>query len=80
MYFAMFNLVNLLLANAQIVSFWDADLWYALPAIIAISLVYAATRHEPMGPILWHAGRVAVWIVGFMFLVFMVLQVFSWLA
>ena len=26
----------------------DMDLWYALPAIIAISLVYAATRHERM--------------------------------
>ena len=26
------------------------DLWYAVPAIIAISLVYAATRHEADAP------------------------------
>ena len=65
-----------LFAHAE--SIWNADLWYALPAIAAISLVYAATRHERMAPILAHAGRVAVWIVGFMFAVFAVLQVISW--
>ena len=41
----------------------------ALPAIVAISLVYAATRHERMKPICAHAARVGVWIVGFMFVV-----------
>ena len=54
------------------------NLWYALPAIIAVSLVYAATRHERMGPIVAHAGRVALWLVGFMFVVFVVLQVVGW--
>ena len=54
------------------------NLWYAVPAIIAVSLVYAATRHERMGPILAHAGRVALWLVGFMFVVFVVLEVVGW--
>lgn len=53
-------------------------IWYALPLIVAISLVYAATRHELMLPILLHAWRIAVWIVGFMTIVFLVLWVLEW--
>jgi hypothetical protein len=55
-----------------------ADLWYSVPLIIAVSLVYAATRHEQMRPILIHAGRVAIWIAGFMVAVFVVIQFISW--
>jgi hypothetical protein len=58
--------------------FWSNDFWYALPLIVAVSLVYAATRHEAMEPILRHALRVAVWIVGFMAVVFAVLLVGMW--
>ena len=54
-------------------------MWYAVPIIVSVSLVYAATRHEEMGPILVHAARFAVWIVVFMAIVFAVLQVMSWL-
>jgi hypothetical protein len=57
---------------------WGMNIWYALPVIIAVSLVYAATRHERMRPILLHAGHVALWLVGFMFAVFVVLQVVGW--
>lgn len=63
-----------LLANAR---FWTGDLWYALTAIIAISLVYAATRHERMAPIFRHAGRVFLWITGFMVVVFVIMQLIS---
>ena len=58
--------------------FWHMDIWYALPAIIAVSLVYSATRHEEMRPILLHAGRVGLWIVGFMTVVFGVLAGVDW--
>jgi hypothetical protein len=54
-------------------------IWYAVPIIVSVSLVYAATRHEVMGPILVHAGRFAVWIVAFMAIVFAALQAMSWL-
>jgi len=54
-------------------------IWYAVPIITSVSLVYAATRHEQMGPIVIHAARFAVWIVVFMAIVFAVLQVMSWL-
>lgn len=54
------------------------DMWYALPLIIVISLVYSATRHEQPAPILQHAARMAVWIVGFMAVVFAVLWLINW--
>jgi hypothetical protein len=69
-------MVNLFLAHGA--GLWNSNIWYALPAIIAVSLVYAATRHERIGPILAHAGRVALWLVGFMFVVFAVLEVVGW--
>lgn len=48
-------------------------MWYALPLIVVISLVYAATRHERARPILEHAIRFGAWIVGFMLVVFVIL-------
>jgi len=42
------------------------DFWYAIPLIVAICLVYAATRHEDMGAILRHAVRFGASIVLFM--------------
>lgn len=63
---------NFLLADTS--QFWHLDVWYALPAIIAVSFVYAATRHERIRPILIHASRVFLWIVGFMACGFVVLE------
>jgi mannose/fructose/N-acetylgalactosamine-specific phosphotransferase system component IID len=58
----------------------DTKLWYLLPLVVSISLVYASTRHELMGPILVHAVRFAVWIVVFMAVVFGVIYGISlWL-
>jgi len=54
-------------------------MWYAVPIIVSVSLVYAATRHEAMGSILVHAARFALWIVVFMAIVFAGLQAMSWL-
>jgi hypothetical protein len=41
-------------------------LWYAVPLIVSVSLVCAATRHELMRPILEHAVRFAAWVLVFM--------------
>lgn len=41
-------------------------LWYALPLVVSVSLVCAATRHELMIPILQHALRFGGWVVAFM--------------
>lgn len=53
--------------------------WYLLPLLVSVSLVYGATRHELMGPMLHQAWKSAVWMVSFMFTVFVVLFVLSWL-
>jgi len=54
------------------------QLWYALPLVVVVSLVYAATRHEPMGAILLHALRVGTMVVGFMLILFVFLLLLSW--
>ena len=56
------------------------DLWYAVPLIVAVSLVYAATRHEDTRLILIHSVRTLVWIVGFMAVVFVLLSLLTWFA
>lgn len=53
------------------------DLWYALPLIVAVSMVYSATRHEAMEAILAGAMRIGAWITGFMLVVFAVLFAIS---
>lgn len=68
-------MVNILLAATHI-----KDFWYSLPLIVTVSLVYAATRHELMGPILAHAMRIGIWIVSFMIVVLAVLLTISWFA
>jgi hypothetical protein len=54
-------------------------LWYAVPLITSVSLVYAATRHEEMGPILVHAVRFAVWIIVFMDVILAVIHFLTWM-
>jgi fumarate reductase subunit C len=56
-----------------------SPMWFSIPLIVVISLVYAATRHERMGPILGHAARFAAWIVGFMAVVLLIFMLISWL-
>lgn len=53
--------------------------WYCLPLLVSISLVYGATRHEQMIPILEHAFRFATWVVTFMLVIFALIFFISWL-
>jgi hypothetical protein len=52
-------------------------LWYSIPLIVVISLVYGATRHELRRPIFEHAFRFGAWIVGFMAILGVVMWFFS---
>lgn len=52
-------------------------MWYAIPLILVISLVYGATRHERPQPILEHALRFGSWIVMFMLVLFFVIWLVS---
>jgi hypothetical protein len=54
-------------------------LWHAIPIIVAISLVYGATRHELMEPILHSAYRTTLWILGFVAVIAAILMIISWL-
>lgn len=53
------------------------DLWYAIPLILVVSVVYSATRHELAGPIVSGATRMAAWICGFMLVGFVLLFAIS---
>lgn len=53
------------------------DMWYALPLIVAVSLVYSATRHEQMRDITIGAIRTGTWIAGFMLALFLILFLMS---
>ena len=56
-----------------------AKLWHLVPLLTAVSLVYAATRHELLVPIAGHAARFAIWIIVFMVIVFGVIQGIEWM-
>ena len=56
-----------------------SKLWYCLPLIVSISLVYGATRHELMPQILDHSWRFGVWVVTFMVGIFAVTWFLSWM-
>jgi hypothetical protein len=43
--------------------------WFVLPLVVAISLVYAATRHESWPRIWMHSLRLCGWILGILILI-----------
>lgn len=38
--------------------------WLIIPLVVAISLVYSASRHESWRRIWWHSFRLCLWIMG----------------
>ena len=56
------------------------NLWYALPLIVSVSLVCAATRHEEISVILNHAIRFGLWIIVFMAVVMGLLTLMDFMA
>ena len=63
------------LAAAPIVA-----MWYAIPLVVSVSLVCAATRHELMRPIVEHAIRFGVWLLVFMAVFVGLLSLLEWMA
>ncbi len=55
----------------------NSQLWFAAPLIVAISIAYAASRHELVKPIMIHAARTALWIVLFMSVIYTVVLFLS---
>jgi hypothetical protein len=63
-----------------VASLWPTQqVWYLFPLVVSVSLVYGATRHELMRPILANALHTAVWILGFMAVIFVILMGVNWL-
>ena len=58
------------MSHLMLASIWDAQVWYSVPLIVAISLVYGATRHEYLKEILHHAGRAAFSLIVFLGVIF----------
>lgn len=54
-------------------------LMYYIPLIIAIALVFGATRHEDTQTILKHAFYTGRWVTGFMAIIFLILLVIDWM-
>ena len=59
-------------------SIFDNKLWHLVPLVVAISLVYGATRHEEMKPILIQAYRTGAWLISFLAIIFVVFAILSW--
>lgn len=53
-------------------------MWYAVPLVVVISLVYSATRQEAMGAILSNSLRLGFMITLFMVAIMVVLALVSW--
>lgn len=53
------------------------QLWYVVPLILSVSLVYGATRHELFRPIMYHTWHTALWMVIFIGSIFAVLWLVS---
>ncbi len=69
----MFALLNSIPLHSVLPPLAVVSLWYAVPLIVSVSLVCAATRHEELPPILNHAARFGAWIVVFMLVVMAIL-------
>ena len=63
---------------SQLAAFESVDLWYAIPLIVVVSLVYSATRYEEAKPIMVQSLRTGVWIVSFMAVIFAILLIIAW--
>jgi len=51
------------------------QLWYAIPLVIAISLVWGATRHERLKEIVGHSIRSLFWVLTFVAIVFALIYI-----
>jgi hypothetical protein len=63
------------LTSMPLIAEMTPRIWYAIPLIVVVSLVYGATRHENLREIFVHSTRSAVWVVGFMAFIFFLIWI-----
>ena len=66
------------IVNVPVLAAGGVDLWYALPLVVVVSLVYSATRYERMNQIIPGALRFGGWVGGFMLVIFVLLFAVTW--
>ena len=70
-------MLPLLIATLLPLAESEVRLWFAVPLIVAVSLVYAATRHEEAGPLLVQAARGAIWMCVLLAVIAAIMQYFT---
>lgn len=63
-------MVGSFFSNLGLLALVTPQLWYAIPLVISISLVWGATRHERLHEIVVHSIRSLFWVLTFMVIVF----------
>jgi hypothetical protein len=56
---------------------WVSDIWYALPLVVSVSIVYSATRNEDSGKIVANAIRIGLWISAFLIMFSLLLRIIN---
>ncbi len=62
--------ISTLLAITGLLALGAAQIWYSIPLIIAVSLVWGATRHERLTEIITQSIRSLIWVLTFMGIIF----------
>ena len=77
----MFEIPTILATSYLIVllGLGAAQIWYSVPLVIVISLVWGATRHERLPEIIAHSIKVLLWVLTFMGIIFAVIFVAGFL-
>jgi hypothetical protein len=65
----------LILAALHLLGLGTAQIWYAVPLVIVISLVWGATRHELLPDIIVHSIKSLLWVLTFMGIIFALILV-----
>jgi len=61
---------SILFSGMPVLGIVSPQIWYAVPLVIAVSLVWGATRHERLREITAHSIRSLFWVLTFVTLVF----------
>ncbi len=66
---------TIILAGIYLLGLSTAQIWYAVPLVVVISLVWGATRHERLTEIITHSVKSLLWVLTFMGIIFALIYV-----
>ncbi len=71
--------IPIILATCCLLGLSTAQIWYSVPLIIVISLVWGATRHERLPEIIAQSIKSLLWVLTFMGIIFALIFVAGYL-